>query len=402
MDDLLISIIVPIYNSEQYLDKCIQSIINQTYRNIEIILVNDGSTDNSLSVCEKYQKKDGRIQIVSQENQGLICARITGLNYASGNFIGFVDSDDWIEECMYEKLAQKEKETAADLISSGFISDNEIRNTQDITYDNYEEGLYDNLDTDIYPTMLHHDIANGRGLQCSLVNKLFKKSILCKVYEDIETEVFFGEDCLAIYTYCLMANSIYIMKDAFYHYLIRKGSMCRTKNEKLATNSYLLYKGLKKQFMKYEKPDVLMRQLKRYILQIETHNLSMLYDINVAALGDWTFHYDKDLYSQRIAIYGAGGCGQALYRQILRSGNKENIAAWVDKEPEGKTEQCCYPINAPSVLGELEFEYLIIAVKDEAIANQIRRELVDKICIEESKIIWKKPEYKALFEDVIF
>ena len=93
-----ISIIVPIYNVEKYLERCINSLINQTYKNIEIILVNDGSTDNSLIICEKYKNIDSRIILVNKENGGLSDARNVGIDNSSGNYITFIDSDDYIDD----------------------------------------------------------------------------------------------------------------------------------------------------------------------------------------------------------------------------------------------------------------------------------------------------------------
>lgn len=100
----LISVIVPVYNVELYLEQCLNSIINQTYKNLEIILVNDGSTDNSGVICDLYANIDNRIIVIHKDNGGVSSARNAGLNVAKGNFIGFVDPDDWIADDMYEKL----------------------------------------------------------------------------------------------------------------------------------------------------------------------------------------------------------------------------------------------------------------------------------------------------------
>ena len=103
MEDL-VSIIVPIYNSEKFIDECIKSILNQTYKNIELILVNDGSTDRSLEICRKYEKEDKRIIVINKKNEGVAIARNYGIERASGKYIGFVDSDDSINEKLYETL----------------------------------------------------------------------------------------------------------------------------------------------------------------------------------------------------------------------------------------------------------------------------------------------------------
>lgn len=100
----LISIIVPVYNVEEYLEQCVESLINQTYSDLEIILVNDGSTDNSPAICNKYAKKDDRIKVIHKQNGGLSDARNTGLNKAQGAYIAFVDSDDWVKPTMLEHL----------------------------------------------------------------------------------------------------------------------------------------------------------------------------------------------------------------------------------------------------------------------------------------------------------
>ena len=104
LNNELISIIVPVYNMEKYLARCVDSIIAQTYDKIEIILVDDGSTDNSSSMCDHYARKDERIKVVHKLNGGLSDARNAGFAVATGSYIGYVDSDDWIEPDMYEKM----------------------------------------------------------------------------------------------------------------------------------------------------------------------------------------------------------------------------------------------------------------------------------------------------------
>lgn len=115
----LISIIVPIYNVEKYLNQCIDSIINQSYKNLEIILINDGSPDNSGEICDQYKLIDDRIVVVHQKNKGLSGARNSGLEIATGDYIGFVDSDDWIEKKMYEVMLNLLLKHDLDIIECG-------------------------------------------------------------------------------------------------------------------------------------------------------------------------------------------------------------------------------------------------------------------------------------------
>ena len=107
MSTFLLSVIVPIFNSKKYLEQCLYSIVNQTYKYLEIILINDGSTDNSGQICDAYIKKDKRIRVYHRENHGLVESRKFGVEHSHGEFVTFVDSDDWIEPDMYESMLSK-------------------------------------------------------------------------------------------------------------------------------------------------------------------------------------------------------------------------------------------------------------------------------------------------------
>jgi len=116
-----ISVIIPIYNTEKYLSQCIESIQKQTYSNMEIILVNDGSSDTSIDICNQYKKRDKRIILINKQNGGVASARNVGLDYATGDFIGFVDSDDYIAPEMYKKLLEAAIKLNADIVECGYI-----------------------------------------------------------------------------------------------------------------------------------------------------------------------------------------------------------------------------------------------------------------------------------------
>lgn len=118
----MISVIVPVYNVEPYLRKCLDSIVGQTYRDLEILVIDDGSTDGSGEICDEY-KKDERVKVFHTQNRGLSCARNLGLDEAQGEWIGFVDSDDWIEPDMYEVLLSRAEETGADVVECGYFNE---------------------------------------------------------------------------------------------------------------------------------------------------------------------------------------------------------------------------------------------------------------------------------------
>ena len=134
-DNELISIVVPVYNVEKYLKRCLDSLVNQTYKNIEIILVNDGSTDSSLEICKGYAKKDSRVKIISKKNEGLGYTRNEGINIAKGIYIAFIDSDDYVDENFYEKLYVSAKKYNSDMVYASFKSvdkNNKMRTTFNI------------------------------------------------------------------------------------------------------------------------------------------------------------------------------------------------------------------------------------------------------------------------------
>ena len=131
-----ISIIVPVYNVEKYLNKCIESILNQTFNKFELILVNDGSTDKCGEICDQYKKHDSRIKVIHKQNGGLSSARNAGLEIACGKYIGFIDSDDWIDFSMYDTLYKLAKEYDADIVQCNFTK---AYDDNDIKIDSYED-----------------------------------------------------------------------------------------------------------------------------------------------------------------------------------------------------------------------------------------------------------------------
>lgn len=117
-----VSIIIPVYNAEEHLTKCVESVLAQTEKNIEIILIDDGSRDSSLDICQAYEKQDERVRVIHQENFGVSVARNRGIEIAVGEYIGFVDSDDWIQRDMYERLLKEAEETGAEVVMCDAIT----------------------------------------------------------------------------------------------------------------------------------------------------------------------------------------------------------------------------------------------------------------------------------------
>lgn len=396
--NILLSIIVPMYNAEKTIAKCIDSIIGQEFEEFELILVDDGSTDSTLKISKSYAEKDTRIRIIPLEkNMGLIAARKAGVESAKANVIGFVDSDDWIEKDMYSSLMKIQKEYDCELVSSGIFRDFVEEHYTVEVVDNFSEGMYYNLPECIYHTMLFDDKNRTFGIFCTLVNKLFKKDILTFVYDDIDTRVSYGEDCLTLFSYIMRISNLYILRESFYHYNIRRGSMCRSADIGLCVNTYYLYKALEKAFISQKDYKyVLLRQLKKYILEVELHTLENLYNISTFSLGTYKYCYEG-LENKKVILYGAGNSSESLYKYLTEECNC-NIVAWVDKYPKGKDMRVLHDILPLNSIKDLKYDYIVIATVKKELAMSMKKELMDLYKVDEKKIKWNKVEYFSLID----
>ena len=171
----MISVIVPIYNVEEYLDDCINSLLNQTYRDLEIVLVDDGSTDRSGIICDFYGEKDNRIKVLHKENGGLMSAWKYGVLKARGDYIVFVDSDDWIDKDMYQRLFERISESNADIVLCGLIKEFSNNKTEDevqmLKRDFYSS---EQVVREILPIALCSGVKPNRGISPNRVTKLYK------------------------------------------------------------------------------------------------------------------------------------------------------------------------------------------------------------------------------------
>lgn len=217
----LVSIIIPIYNVQKYLSRCLDSLLAQTLKDIEIILINDGSRDNSLGICEAYAKKDKRIIVIDQINQGVSVARNTGIAKATGEYIGFVDPDDWLEPNMYELMVNKIKESDCPICFCNYYKD-EKNNSVPKDF-KIEKDILDKEEiTDVIISnmvgaddiMPHYNFVMGcvwRGL--------YKKSFMDQYGLDFEPGVNIMEDLVFNIRALLKADKLCIVPDHLYHYV---------------------------------------------------------------------------------------------------------------------------------------------------------------------------------------
>ena len=222
---MTISVIVPIYKVEAYLRQCVNSILSQTYTDLDIVLVDDGSPDGCPAICDAYARQDGRVQVVHKPNGGLMSARQAGLQVAKGEYVGFVDGDDWIEPDMYARFAAAIEQYAPDMALCEFyyaFDDHNDPSTQHLQRAYYTKAQ---LAQEIYPTMLYHEPYYSFGINPCCWSKVFKKELLEQCLYPVTPKVKIGEDAAFTYPCLLAAESLAYVDGYLYHYRNNAQSM---------------------------------------------------------------------------------------------------------------------------------------------------------------------------------
>lgn len=230
-----ISIVIPVYNSEKFLPKCLDSVCAQSDCVKEIILVNDGSTDRSLDICNDYAQKDVRIKIINKQNQGVEQAIIDGVNATTGEYIGFVDSDDYIEPNMFTQLSDCIEKTDADIAFCRYDfvdSDYNFIRQRDMGIEN---GTFVKSDGR-FPISLLPTLKDGRFISASRWNKLIARELLVNNIAFIGSGLRVGEDLTLIIPTAMSANRIVYTDKCLYHYVQRDNSLMHTYSKRNLTD----------------------------------------------------------------------------------------------------------------------------------------------------------------------
>lgn len=212
-----LSIIVPVYNAEQYLEKCVNSLLGQSYSNIEVLLINDGSKDNSLAICNKFAEIDKRVRVFTQENSGQSKARNVGLDSATGEFIAFVDSDDWVEKDYFELLVNACIKHDADVSCASILRVHQHGQKIRIKYD--KEEVYTIAQEKV-------DVARVPDM-CYVWNKVYKRSFLDKISLRFIEGMFF-EDVDFVTRAVYFSNKLVTVPNTYYHYWTNYNSTVKT------------------------------------------------------------------------------------------------------------------------------------------------------------------------------
>ncbi|AWY98504.1 MULTISPECIES: glycosyltransferase family 2 protein [Blautia] len=348
----LVSVLIPVYNVEEYLERCLDSVLNQSLTRIEVICVNDGSTDKSLEILKKYQENDSRVIIVSKENGGLPSARNAGIERARGEYIGFVDSDDYVQPDMFEKLYNTAKKEKSDVVVCGANILPETPRASDWLYACLSPGYrkYDKFDAN----MLFHDMTVTPFLWRTLI----KKSLIDKYNLRLNETIMIGEDKAFQCKVYPLAESITVIPDKLYNYFwCREGSLMNQTvygdPEKKVLEHGRLIADIAETVMKYQEKE----HIKEAFLE---WSIPFLYD-------DFIFlslENKVDLATKMIDVWNK--CGYPEYKFDMPEWKRE----MVDYFEQVAQEEKIIPRLSLVIPVDIEAEYL-----EETIANILEQSL---------------------------
>ena len=363
--------IVPIYGIERYIGICIESILNQTYQKLEVILVDDGSPDRSPELCDLYARKDGRIKVVHKENGGLVSARKAGLQASTGQYVGYVDGDDWIEPQFYASLVKAMLEFDADIVASGMSRD--LFSISSKIYSKIPAGNYEGERLiKLKQNMLTFGKFSRIGISTYVWNKLFKREMLLPYQMEVDESISIGEDAAVTYPYLMACDRVSVVDNCLYHYRQREDSMLKKTStyQKEAAGLKKLYAYLTDTAQKYPAEWNLQNQIIDFVLGISIMRSGGV----VKEIQDEFSPYNEVFYGADIVVYSAGTFGQQLMRRI-----EENqycrVIGWVDVDYK-EYRRCCLDVDPVESIDSMAFDYVLVATVDGVMADRIKEKLL--------------------------
>lgn len=384
-----VSVIVPIYNVEKYISECIESIQKQSLKDIEIILVDDGSKDKSVEIADDYAAKDNRIKVIHKENGGVTSARKAGLQIVQSPYVCFIDSDDYIHKKMCEQLYNSAIQHNVETVLNQTIY-RIFDNKCEIWKGKLKSGLYSEDDNSI--KYIKDNIWNYKercGVLPFLWCNLYQTECAKMILEQVPNDIVFSEDGTFIYMLLAISKHIYIMNEPYYYYRMREGSAVDSIDRTLLLNIAKRYLTTCDFFERNQISATIFKQLKYNIFEeILTHFFKK------EGMSSFLFPYEKVKKGENIILYAAGSVGKSYYRQIVEN-NYCNIVLWVDTNYlEIKKENRI--IESPEQIRNVEYEKILIAVLNESVGLGIKQKLIAEYKIDSNKIITHVP--KSFFD----
>lgn len=387
-----VSIVVPIYNIEEYLPVCVESIISQTHENIEIILVDDGSPDACPSICDDYAVKDERIRVIHKGNGGLVSARKAGVRVATGDYVLYVDGDDWIDSNYVENMLKPAITEKVDVISTiaVYMNYSDGRQLERITP--MDMGIYreEDMIKKVYPNFICEDKFYDTSLPTNIYLYMFKREFLQNIQEQVDDEITMGEDMAVTFRSLLEANSLAVINCLGYHYRQRPNSMLHKKSREHFLKINTLYKNLQRAVKHTNNRDralVMERKIARgifFALWVGASNEMIKISEN------YLFPFSRVKPGSKIFVYGMGVVGYGIMEAIL---SREDYILVGCSDQGWKAHKdglrfadgnICKVYPTEKIL-ECDFDYVIIGVSRYNFRKQIT-ELLLNLGVPEKKI----------------
>lgn len=383
--ELKISVIVPVYNEIQYLEECVSSICNQTYTNLEIILVDDGSSSQCREMCDEYPDRDRRIRVIHKENGGSLSARRRGIEEATGDYVAFVDSDDWIELELYQKIVEAISEKEPDMITASNYFRNYADGRSMNAFENNRTGYWvkAEFEKEVLPHFIKTNNFFDTEFPISMWAYLFKTDFARKIVSKIDDRIKTSEDYTFLMFALLKAESFAAISYRGHHYRSNVNSKTHTlKNMKELLRP--VYETVNGEIEKSEYTEQVKALLKKKN-DFHMYHALMLKDYGklTAVSDDFLFPYTKVKKGSRILIYGAGKLGKQIYAAIKDRDDYE-VVGMADKNWQSCQKQGIM-VCAPENIMSLTYDYIIIAIVYVNVKNQVKKDLL-KMGVDAEKI----------------
>lgn len=391
-EEYLITVIVPIYNVAEYLRQCLDSVCCQSDDTLEIILVDDGSTDCSGEICDEYLKNNGNIKVIHKENGGLVSARKAGVFASKGKYITFVDGDDWIDEDWYEKAKRMIENNNIDILVYGYKEE----------YFGYSKRVLNNKLPGKYvgnslANIKESSIVNKKEyvfweISPHVWNKIIRKEIMEECIQNVDECITFGEDAACIYPCIWKSDSILITEDTPYHYRQRIDSMSKFHFE-IGNNSFESIKECLVLAANSNKK--ILEQIDLYILYIYMlRKYSALSKYNMTL-----FPFEKVKKQNKIVIYCAGDFGKSIWKYTKKT-KCVQVVGIVDKKGCECSEED-FLVQDVNEIKNMKYDYIIVSILNEKVAHNIFNKLVE-MGIDKGKVLYVKIDTLRRMKGVIF
>ena len=402
----LVSIIIPAYNMQDYIRRCVDSILESSYKNLEVIIIDDGSDDQTAAICKEIINDDhirngnsGRIRLIEQKHGGAVRARNAGIQAASGTYLTFADADDYMGR---ERLAQMaEAMEDCDLVCAGYTSVNADSFVPDEWMDQGQGtmelcdlpapvGVYEGAGMDFFIRSSFLNYYNRDKRESNLWNRMFLAEKLKGMCERVDPDIWFGEDLVLTHLYMLECGKVRVIRNYGYYYCIRDNS-CRYPFEGILANAERIYHCLHEELKKYP-------QAVRYENYLMEEFEELVYGMMGAGkkfqgtTGSIYYPYYGRLTGKRVILYGAGNVGKAYYRHMTDD-DECFLTAWTDRDAQRLRETEHLPVEPRECLFTKSYDYVVIAVFDKPVYQDIRAWMTSA-GVKEERILWNPTKYE--------